>query len=451
MITEESLAFYPDLCRFISANDESQRQIHMVNLRDIYALYLKKNQVSYDVNPNIAQNYSALEVVAMLGKCEHVHTLFFSSLRRWGGRDGHSALILAAKAGHLDVVKALFESSISVENTIRSQHRFHVWKAAAKSGNLDLIEYLFQQLPIQSLVANEVNLVLLGPVLEGHLHMVERLLKDPYVLANVTPSPCLQRAVNYQRTDIVHRLLSIPAVFNYADEANVYAVDYLRPFVMQRIQILEEIKSRSGPMFDMNENDAHLCFYMIKFFIRQNDASDHPHIAFLLSIANVRRLLTWGVTPTIENELLRIAIQAENDMAEACLLSFTTVRAHAEQHDYYGNVQAKIRQKQRDKQLKKEVRLASFCFLQLIHNATLSGKNNKKIDVFVIDILYYDILSYLLPNPYLIQCFEKKFHDNTVRFFTTVTEKKTKRNTVVDEMKTSLSLVDTDHKLTLKK
>jgi hypothetical protein len=116
-----------------------------------------------------------------------------------------------------------------------------------------------------------------------------------------------------------------------------YAEQYLReydeitaPFIAKK---LGELSLRAVN----NAEEAKLCFYIVRHFIRRNNRESDESLRFLLNIPAVRALAHQEITQGQSNELIRLALSTNNHTAAGILLEIPEVLTLAEQNDYYHN------------------------------------------------------------------------------------------------------------------
>lgn len=147
---------------------------------------------------------------------------------------GETALTIAAKKGHIEAVKMLIKKGANVhERTLSGRCPLSV---SAKSAKTEVIAYLLTLETIANhpdtgfLLAENRNATLRKAAEEGHLDLVNQLLRFPDVLASVTvyDNAALRAAQNNGHDAVVARLMQIEAVRQF--ELSNHGADSLRGF-----------------------------------------------------------------------------------------------------------------------------------------------------------------------------------------------------------------------------
>lgn len=422
MITAQSLKQHDSLLNFINATTDQGRNVNQQHLKNCYSLYRMNNQVAADADFSKPRVYSALEVVAMLGMLEHVKCLLEYPTHHGSISNGASALLLAAEAGHLNVVKALFDYDW-IRHEIYTDLTKQLWIKAAKSGNLDLINYLFNCDSLQNVFIQNVNSILRDAVLEGHANIVERILQEPNLDDILLPTPLIQRAIHYHYEDIISKLLNVPHILSFALQHDL-SEKYIYPEVQLRLITFKNEQIEINPT---------LCIDIIRYLIKKDKLADHPNIKFLLNIPAVKSVVLKDLVAERPNQLLLLAME-QNHAAEIYLLNEPSIRSHAERHDYYGVNAAKMRQYKRDNEDVIKTKAAFLCLLPLI-DVTLPTATthqmviNQRIGSAFLPSICLIVLSYLLPNPLKQPNVEDKFYLDMTTFF-----KKIKKTDSTDKL-----------------
>ncbi|EHL32182.1 hypothetical protein [Legionella drancourtii] len=150
--------------------------------------------------------------------------------------------------------------------------------------------------------------------------------------------------------DTVNHFLTIGAGLAYAEPHDHEYGRFVHPFIAHQINAYQHAKNeyeQTNPngVFNLDEQEARLCFYMLRNLIRRGVDREHAaaedvtdEIRMLLSIPSVRALCHLPMSDEGgENELLRLAIRIGNQEASSLLLQLPEVRRVAEQHNFYEN------------------------------------------------------------------------------------------------------------------
>jgi len=138
---------------------------------------------------------------------------------------------------------------------------------------------------------------------------------------------------NQDAQSMLLKFCAYPSPFQYIESHDeTYGESCTHAFVDTKI---EELKA--NPV-ELDEQQAKLCFYLLRNLIRRGDASRIEDARFLMSIPAVKDLLPMEVTPNEPNELLRLAMNQEtsdNQPFTRLLMDVETVRAVAQANDFY--------------------------------------------------------------------------------------------------------------------
>ncbi|RUR05640.1 ankyrin repeat domain-containing protein [Legionella sp. km772] len=299
----------------------------------------------------------------------------------------YKAFCVAAEQGHLDIMERLMQLAPDKVQEMIAAGDYKAFCVAAAQGRLDIMERLMQLAPdkVQEMIAAGDYKAFCVAAERGHLDimrylvglaqrereaMIATLCRRPYFLTfhdfeepiryldEISPNNVLsmiesnnygffRNAAALRRLNITNYLLTKPDVFSYAEAHNYeYGFDFINPFVGAKLSALRSQKAtmeaaNPNVIFNIeNEEEAKLLFYMLRNIIRRNDEALRDDILFLLEIPAVKNLAHQAVSPEQHNELLRIALNLDNESAAALLMNIPAVRALAEQNNFYRNERA---------------------------------------------------------------------------------------------------------------
>ncbi|CAM2864673.1 hypothetical protein [Legionella worsleiensis] len=149
-----------------------------------------------------------------------------------------------------------------------------------------------------------------------------------------------RQAFSNQHTDIQNHLLRHASVFAYAEQHVHEFSNSVRHFAKGLIHKWQTDYERfqanhSNGVFDLDENEVKLGFYLARHLIRENTPEACEQLGFLLGIPGIADLAHREITPNQPNELLLLALRLSNRLAVKILFTLPPVRELAEQHNYY--------------------------------------------------------------------------------------------------------------------
>ncbi len=264
---------------------------------------------------------------------------------------GYEAFRIAASRGHRPILELLVKLAAPNQVSLMIEARGHeAFRNAAISGRQALVDCLeLEELDEESLMIETDRYAAFRTAASG------RYLAVLDLLVEIAPNEVslMFEASGYQSfssafsslarlhmDDIVNRALLDPGVFAHAEQQRNYGERYVNPFVQNQLTALRALKTaseRENPdaMFDIDETQARLCFYMIRNLIRRNQPDLLDDICFLLAIPAVQAIAHAPVTRNAHNELLRLALTAGHHEAADVLLAIPEVRALAEGRHFY--------------------------------------------------------------------------------------------------------------------
>ncbi|MDF1684192.1 MAG: hypothetical protein P1U36_06000 [Legionellaceae bacterium] len=356
---------HPDLYAFVYANDDASRKQYAQNL---HASYVVMNGISY-----FRENLSPAAIVAGLGFLQHV--------------------------------KALEQVSVFVPVEDAPQ----ALMKATQGGQLATAAYILEHY-LMELSASSLYSALLMAIREQHPAILCCLLETPEVeqIFMTQWQEMFRHAAQASNPMVLRQLLPYSQCFERADRNRELSHQaHLLEFVHEKIESLRgrashDVTSRLN--VDLSKNETELCFYMLRHLITRNSSEFNNGIKFLLNIPSVQALAHEQVTPGQSNELFLSALTAHNTWAEELLILIPSVRALAEQHDFYHDEAALVRHKQRFW----VNRLACIVMLQaaypaprdtprLFQSVDAARRYKNLYEILNADLLGY-VFSYLIPN-----------------------------------------------------
>jgi len=251
-------------------------------------------------------------------------------------------LYIAVSFGRSDWVQAI---------TTRSSYTFElpeIFDQACRYGSQSVIEQLMALVPniqVVRMITNANCSLFARVAVDGNLPVMELFMaRAPHEVQNMIKSQdyySFRGAAEYNHVHIVNRLLLFPTMLAYAEQhEREYGEKYTHPFISQQLSLLRTQQhtletEQTHAVFNLNEEQAQLCFYMLRNLIRRNNTTLQDDILFLLNIPAVKALVHTAVTPNQPNELVRLALTTGNQNAAALLLTIPEVRAQAEQNNFY--------------------------------------------------------------------------------------------------------------------
>lgn len=158
-------------------------------------------------------------------------------------------------------------------------------------------------------------------------------------------------SIGAEANKLLLEFLQLPSVFAFIEmHTTRFGHNVTQPFIAAQVAELKQRYAKHQALtpelnFDISENEARLCFYMMRHMIRQ-DYSVLPaterhalqqDFKFLMDTPEVKNRLHLTVTPGESNELLRLAIRLGRTWARDYLIEIPLVRIVAEANDFYVN------------------------------------------------------------------------------------------------------------------
>jgi len=304
MFSLNEISQYPDLHAFIRAEKKSERKLLAQNLRDHYGVM---NGIS-----RFSEHLSPFVIVSSLGFLEHVKIL------------EQMEIFIPNEDAPLALIKAI------------------------QSGQLATSAYVLEQY-LTNLNASSIYSALIMAIQEEHPAILHCLLDMPEV-EQVFMSRWLEmfdkasRALNPM---LMKRLLSYSQCFERADHnSSVSNQAKLLEFISEKLESMRE-RAFQQYEFDVDLNEAELCFYMLRHLIMRNAFKFNADIKFLLNIPSVKAMAHGPVTLGRANDLFLSALTVHNYRAEDVLSLISNVIEHAKQHNFYGHTDARARHNHR--------------------------------------------------------------------------------------------------------
>lgn len=195
----------------------------------------------------------------------------------------------------------------------------------------------------------------IGVIYLPHLYMrkdpkiLDRLLsKDEsgeYEFPDLIPNTSkeFREATSLGSSEFIKRLLVLPGIFANAEgkigrfpSSDHYLVDFVNSYVSDLVFRQEDFeKEYPGVKFDLEEDDARFCFFIVRNLIRRDESLEK--INQLLAIPAVSQK-----GHKFKNELLKIAMRNNNEPVVERLLQLPKVRERAKKKKYYSKESCKL-------------------------------------------------------------------------------------------------------------
>ena len=304
MFSLNEISQYPDLHAFFRAENNSERKFLAQNLRDHYRVMNGISRFSEHLSP----------------------------------------FVIASGVGLLEHVKILEQMEIFIPNEEAPQALIK----ATQSGQLAIVAYILEQY-LTDLDASSIYSALIMAIQEEHPAILHCLLEMPeveQVFMRRWPE-MFDRASRALNPMLMKRLFSYSQCFARADHhRDVSNQANLLEFIGEKLEGMRERASQQYG-FDVDLNEAELCFYMLRHLIMRNASKFNADIKFLLNIPRVKAIAHGPVTLGRANDLFLSALTVHNYQAEDVLSLIPDVIKHAKQHDFYGDANARARHKHR--------------------------------------------------------------------------------------------------------
>lgn len=144
---------------------------------------------------------------------------------------------------------------------------------------------------------------------------------------------CLKLAMKYNLTPLINRMLCLPSVYVHA---LTHEIRLISEFTTNKInQFIERSKAiSSNKVFNLNEEETRLCYYIIANLISQNDIAYQDGLRFLLNIPSVQSLVHIDLKVGYPNGLMHIALENGNQDAISILSDILVAKESAEIHRF---------------------------------------------------------------------------------------------------------------------
>jgi len=388
-ILEDSLQKNPELNHLLQHTPAGPGKAR-VDLSNIYSVRLNNDPL--DIQMNIIQ------ACALYGKKDQIKSLSRAgyNIVKAVEASRYYAFGLAARNGHTETIQCLgsYLYDFQIKEAVKSCN-YYATKMAASNDNMQTIQCLESYLSDEE-KKEAAEAAIRWAALNGHLQMIQYLeshLSDEekkeavqavdyqafrwaarndhlqtiqYLESHLSDEEKKEavQADDYQaikwtarngHTQTFNHLMNYPFGFAHAELKDfdrselfgrVIVPDYVYPFVLQKLKAYQEAKTQfeqaiPNRVFNLDEKDAELCFYLLRNLIRRGGSRDDKPaerltdgIHFLLSIPSVRALCHRQMSEYGgANELLRLAVQIGNQDAIGLLLQLPDVRRLAEQNN----------------------------------------------------------------------------------------------------------------------
>ena len=262
---------------------------------------------------------------------------YFSKLFHW-----------ATRCGLLPVMDQLMALA---PDEIRDTIDYNTFLNAALTGQRPVLARLMLMLQalgasVPAMINVNEHAVFINVAFGGHLAVMELLMEcadDVPEMIKAQNYSAFRSAAEKNHAHITNRLLLFPTMLAYAEQhEREYGEKYTHPFITQQLSLLRTQQTtleteQTQAVFNIDEDNAQLCFYMLRNLIRRNDAGVLDDIRFLLNIPAVKALVHTAVSPNQPNELIRLALTTGNQNAASLLFTIPAVRALAAENNFYQN------------------------------------------------------------------------------------------------------------------
>ena len=313
--------------------------------------WLEKKATAKRPNMIKAAKYNAFKGAAGYG---HLNVLEWlekkasAELQNMIRTDNYFAFQSAAANGHLKVLKWFEKKAPSELSNMIKADQYQGFRWAAENGHLNILEWFEKKAPseLSNMIKAEQYQVFRCAAANGYLDILKWIEQNApaerQAMVKLNNYEAFRFAIHRNWFAIRNYFFSFPSVFSYAEmHEREYGATYVHPFIQEKLATLraqrQDLETREPhAIFDIiNEEESHLCFYMIRNLIRRNDPALHDNLRFLIEIPSVKALLPTAVTPNEGNELLRLALAVGNGEAADILLNVSAVRELAEANNFY--------------------------------------------------------------------------------------------------------------------
>lgn len=292
-----------------------------LQLLQLIAERLGPSLFTYNLNENFSGVFNLLcehnrvDILEWLkGKVGSAHLK--SSIRSWKYVNDSKLMNSAFELGHFNLIQWIANEMFDEEihNMFLTNANGSPFISAYKGKQLDILNWIKSKLSVEAL--------------------------DTMIQC------CFYQLYGFKHNDLISWLFdnSLPAFADAELHYPRYYSDIVQPYRIQKLAELH-LKERtlrlSNPnaVFDLvDQNQAKLCFYMIRSMIRENKRELDDDIRFLINIPSVKALAHQSINDGCENELLMLAIsEVNNQVAAQILLNIPAVRNLSIQNNHYMN------------------------------------------------------------------------------------------------------------------
>ena len=242
------------------------------------------------------------------------------------------------------------ESAHELTQGLIQAQQYCVFSIAAGLGDITLMNRLIalvDQATLQKMIEAYRYCAFRLATDSGQLDAVNRLMElvradHLFKMLNVDTDWGLIHARSNGHQHIISRLLNVPEYFAYVERHGIeFAKNYIDPFIHEKLLALQErqdVLKQQDPTIVFNvlgDDEIKICFYIIRYLIRQKDLSRLVSLRFLLDIPAISAVAHQALTPSQPNELVRLALVRDYKEAAAYLMKIPAVNGLAQANDYY--------------------------------------------------------------------------------------------------------------------
>lgn len=260
----------------------------------------------------------------------------------------YEAFQSAIAYGHINVINFFATEAAENIEEIISAKQYLAFRTAANWGKLEAMNRLIELAPnhVGQMISANNYAAFRGAAEFGQLNILNRLIElapdETQAMVKSYEFEAFRKAVRGNHSPVLNRLLSFSSVLGFAEQ-NRQAYDHIvQPFIHQQLSFLhhqhhESIIAKPNVVFDIENDEEHTKrgFYIVRNLIRQNTTHTLDDIRFLINIPSIGALLHTSVNNGQTNELLRLAIQLNNQEAASVLLTIPAVHELAVQNNFY--------------------------------------------------------------------------------------------------------------------
>lgn len=253
----------------------------------------------------------------------------------------------AASFGHLEILKDLMARVPDNEKPVMIRASVsQIFRVSAAGGHLNVVRALMADFPGEVLPMIKAGnySAFRDAASADHLDVIQELMKhlpDEEVLAMIQARgvDAITAAVMRDCVDVTNYLLNFPNIFSFIE---IHAQEpkyrcFVERFMTQKLQALKARQAADHPTVVCTQQEAQLCFYMLRHLMRETLASaeELENIEFLLSLSIVSSILHRPMLEGPTNEPLRQALRLDNRSMINSLMQLPNVAEQARQDGYY--------------------------------------------------------------------------------------------------------------------